>query len=227
MGKRQKVFLVCGVISIITTILLYLLLTSNRRLGSYVGIAAILFVEIMFFGGWSFIEGKINKDSAATLRMGCGGVISTYSSIMIIVSLVFIVINYHKVNVQLSIYLVLTALLIIIEIILYLCAFSTTRTVDTTLVVSDKVIKILDRLSVLAMDENNIKYQDNLNKLIEEMKNTNMAKTSQWDLEISKLISKLEMELINENEDKDVKVNSMLKDLLLLIHKRRIEINNR
>lgn len=227
MGKREKVFFVCGLISIITTILLYLLLTSNRRLGSYVGIAAILFVEIMFFGGWSFIERKANKDSAATLRIGCGGIISTYSSIMIIVSIIFIVINYYKVNVQLSIYLVLTAILVVIEIILYLCAFSTTRKLDTTLVISDKVIKILDRLSLLAMDENNKMYQENINKLIEEMKNTNMAKTSQWDLEISKLISKLEMELLNENADKDVKVNSMLKDLLLLIYKRRIELNNR
>ncbi len=224
MNKRGKVFLVSGTLIILLTIFLFFILTEERVTMTWLSFEFLLFAECVLFGGLMIIEHLSSKTSQIILRSGGGFTLIVYSTISMIVSLFYMILVRKSVRSFFSIQAVLIVVAVILFIIIITTANSVKENNDKILNTTNKMNGILDKINLLKNDLQNTVYTKSLNKIAEELRFSDISTTVPSDEELEHKLAKLELALLKEIDTKDVEVNGLLEEMLLLINRRKAEV---
>ncbi|QHQ59772.1 hypothetical protein Ana3638_02280 [Anaerocolumna sedimenticola] len=226
MNKRGKTLSIIGAISVVVTILLFFLLTSERSTMTWAGFCSILLAEIATFGGLVFLESISTKLSLIVMSAIGGGALIAIPLISIAVSLLFMVSQSHAYKVFAAIQIVSLAILVILLIIAYQVSTSVKYTSDKLLSAEKTITRITDKLKMLADDRHNKVYSEKIKRIAEDIRYSDISTTVAADTEIETKIESLKLILLSENDQKEEKANALLDDMLLLVNRRKMEVKN-
>lgn len=225
MNKRGKAISISGIIMFLITIFVFFMMTKDRVATTWISLLFLLFAEVTLFGGLIIIEYLADKTSQIIIRAGCGFVLIAYSIISIIVSMYYIISVKESVKPLMTIQVVLLGIAVILFIVLYITSVSVKDSSDKVVNSTVRVNSGIDKLNLLSQDVSNIKYKKQLENIAEDLKFTDISTLVSCDEKIDCKLACLELALFNEDESKDSEVAKLLKDMLMLINERKIEVS--
>jgi len=226
MKKRVNTILISGIVMLILTNFIFFIVTNERELVTWVSLIFLLLAEIMLFGGLILIEYLANKVSPIVMRAGFGSSLIICSIISMIASLFYIMSENESVKPILIIQAVLLAIIIILFFVFYTASGSVKASSNKVINTTIRVSSFVDKLNHLSQDVNNDKYEKQLAKIAEDLRFTDTSTSVSCDNEIERKLARLELTLLKEDESKDIEIFKLLEDMLLLINKRKIEVNS-
>lgn len=227
MNRRIKAFRIIGEIIVTVTILLYFMSTKHRTLTSYTSFSILLLAEIIFFGGWILIERNANEYSQIMLRAGCGVVLSIYSMIASVVSIIFICGNkVVLMGLLINIQVLLLVAAIVLMIVFRTIAKGVKQSDDKVIQAVSRANGVMHRLTLLSQEKQNKAYEKKLHSLSEDMRYTDVSTSVACDDEIDTVLSKLEVLLDGKEETKDTQVLQKIEELSNLIHRRELQVRS-
>jgi len=200
------------------------MLTDQISTVEWGGLIFIILAEIGLFGGEIIICTLSSKTAGVMLSSGVYGILSIYSIVSVIISLLFMVVIKDNIKglviVQISV--------IAITAILLLITTSTSKSVGN----SDKktlesVMKMKDLADKVIILHNNTKhstYEGQLEKISEAIKYCDNATTVATDDIVNEKIAELELALLSDWDNKDEKVMEIVDTILLHMKQRAVVV---
>lgn len=223
-NRRSRIFFYIGIIAVIGTVLIFAL--SGRGIilpHSWLGFLFLVYSEIIFFSGMIAIEHFADKSEKILLRIGCGSVIVIYSLLTFASSLVFT--NLPIVNIRLFFMIqILLAVLAVIPLFIFIATSKSVKQVnDGTLSASSRMKHMTDRFMLLKA---NRQLENEINKLAEDLKFSDISVSVEADDEIEEALTKLEKAC--SKTDKDIEfITDLIEDTALKIKKRTIQVKSK
>jgi len=221
--KNRRVFVlgISGIIILLVTIILFALLKPAECNSSIsLGLGFLLFAEVVLFGGLISLE--FMQGSQIISRVGCGTVTIGYAVISAMTAIVCMIENTDSVKLFWIIEIVLTAIAVI-SFIIFMVISESVRSKDDKVIKSiSNITAMVDSLTILS---DNSKYGKQFQKLAEDLRFTDVSTSVEIDEEIEMIISKIEMELTND-EYSEV-VSEYINKLSLLIKKRKNQVRDK
>jgi hypothetical protein len=226
MNKRSNTLLISGLLIILLTIFIFFIATENRITITWLCFVFMLLAELILFGTFILVEYYSSKTSQIVLRSGCTFTALAYSMLSILISIIYLISDNEKVK----LYLVLQFILLAITLILLMIFFTTANSVklnnDKTIYSCSKINSIVDKITLINNNNQNTKYKKPIFKILEELKYSDTSTSVAIDDDIELKIIKLEVALLNDNANKDIELNNLFEEILLLINKRKLEVKN-
>jgi hypothetical protein len=226
LNKRGKLISITAIICIVITIVLFFLLISNRNTAQWVGFLTLLVAELLLFGGMICLEQPADNSSQIILRTVNGFSIIAFPTISIIVSIIYIALK----PVNFKLFTLVQILLLAAMVILYFIGShvaSYVKESNTELLAAEsRILNIKDTLIQFSMDKSNSEYKVLLEKVAEEIRFSDTSTTVPADDEIKDCLTKLELALLRDVDNKNVEVTDILQNMLLLVKKRKTEVKN-
>jgi hypothetical protein len=220
-NKRVSILGISSIIVLIASILTFALLkpeNCNSSVG--LGFGFLIFTELVLFGGAIGIE--FISGSQIINRVGCGMSVLVYSLISMVLSIIFIIMNTDFIKWFWIVEILMTA----VTVILFISFATVARSVldkDRNLLNSvNTVSTMIDRLAAL---KENQRYGKQIGKLAEDLRYTDISSTVAVDEDIELLISKIEMELVNDEYADSV--SEYIGKLFVLIKRRKLQVKDK
>lgn len=226
MNRRSKAILLSGLIVIAATIFITLLCINEWSDLKKYAFSAIIWSEIVFFGGFIFVEWASKRTEQIIIRSGLYTLISAYAAINIIFSIIFSIITIAFFDKAVTLFMVVEAILFsiaaVVSIILFVLSRSLYRLNEQTMKSVENVESMAERLNKLSENPNYERFSDTLKKLSQDLRFTDVSVNCLKDDEINNIISDIEFENLDEKSDE--KIEDFLIRLKSLINQRKVFI---
>ncbi len=221
LNNRAKAFLICGILFIIATIIIFVIANDNG-MNSYkwIGLTFMLCVEFILFGGLILIEMLANKSEQIITRAGNGTVLVIYFAVSFLVSLVFL--NMQNTKIFLIIQIILLVMLVILETVLIVAGKSIYNNNKKVLEGVSTVKEMINSLDTINVDEN---YKKQIDKIKEDLKYSDVSMAVPSDNDIMENILCLEKEFLKDEMDDD-SIKAIINSIEMLIKRRKIQVKN-
>ncbi|WP_310601650.1 hypothetical protein [Anaerosporobacter sp.] len=224
--NRSKALLLIGIILVVFTGALYLLLVKDRTTQRAICLGFMMGAEVVFFGGMLGIEFLSKKTSQIILRTVCGIALGIGSLVSIVVSYIYIVGESDGLTHFYSLQLIIWVIACVVFIIGYFTASSVKKSETGVMNAVVTLTEVINQLNLLSSDAKNAPYSKQIKKIAEELRYSDTSSLVPSDEKIGHVVAKLDLTLMQEytKEEKDVKVENLLSELLALINKRKQEV---
>ncbi len=220
--KRMFAFGQSGIIVLLCTIIILALTgKADSNTSALLGKIFLLYSEIILFSGLIGIEYAAGKGSQIITRAGCGVILTAYSAIVFLSSIIYIFMNTNDYAGFLIFELVLLTLAAIFSLVFYMIAKSEKERSTNVLYAVATISNLADRLKLLTTNK---KYGRQLEKLAEDLQFSDTSSIVESDTKIEALITKIETALSEDNYAEDV--SEYINSIADLIKKRKIQIRN-
>lgn len=226
MNRREKAISLSGFLLILLTVLLFFTLTKYRFIITWLGFVFILLAEIALFSALMIIEFYSKQTSKIIWRNGAGFASALYSIVSIAISLFYMITFRRSIRLFLALQIALLIVMFISMIIFYTSAVSAKNRDDKVLSALNRINTIIDKLDFIRKDKKNSEYSNLLNKVYEELKYSDISTSVPSDNELETQLSKLEIELLKDDENKNDVVTGIIKEILTAISNRKIEVRS-
>lgn len=222
MYRRSKTILISGIITIIATIIILLLFIKDWPGVTGLAVAAIIWSEMAFFGGLIFVEWLSKKCEQIIVRSAVYFIILAYSSINILISIIFMMVLKWFTNSFIVIELVLLTISIIMLLVSVTAGSSIAESNASTMGAVTDMGVIVGRLDKLANNPECREFSSTIKKLSDDLRFTYNSKKLPEDIEIDKAVEELEILAGDRREAIHEKMNKKLVHLNTLIANRKI-----
>lgn len=222
MNRRSKAILLSGLIVIAATIFITLLCINEWSDLKKYAFSAIIWSEIVFFGGFIFVEWASKRTEQIIIRSGLYTLISAYAAINIIFSIITIAFLDKTVTLFMVVEAILFSIAAVVSIILFVLSRSLYRLNEQTMKSVENVESMAERLNKLSENPNYERFSDTLKKLSQDLRFTDVSVNCLKDDEINNIISDIEFENLDEKSDE--KIEDFLIRLKSLINQRKVFI---
>lgn len=220
--RRSFIFGVAGIITFLATIIIFVITDHGNNMSTYLGLAFLIYSEIILFGGFVTIEHLVSKGAQIVIRTGCGGIITIYSILVFFCSIVYMVMNTNAVVTFLIVQIIAAAAAIIGVLILAASSHTIKKNdADTT----SSILALSDMISTLEIMKGNRKYGKKIGKLAEDLYFTDISSLVSVDKEIATYISKMEMSLAQD--EYAIEVEGYIEKVIELIRIRKIQLREK
>lgn len=226
MNRRSKLIFKIAIICIVITIGLFFLLISDRNIAQWVGFVTLLVAEILMFGGMICLEQPADNSSQIILRTVNEFSIIVFPAISIIVSFICIAIKPMNLKLFAGVQILLLAAMVILYLIGGHVASYVKESNTNLLAAESRILNIKDTLIQFSMDKSNSEYKVLLEKVAEEIRFSDTSTTVPADDGIKDSLTKLELALLKDGDNKKAEVTDILENMLLLVKKRKTEVKN-
>ncbi len=232
MNLRAKTLTICGFVGILATIIISSLCISDWSGITKGAFAAVLWSEIVFFGGLVFVEWISTRTNQIMTRASLYAIITIYALINIIISFIYIGLFKESTTSFAIIQVILFALAAISIAISLAASKSVQKSNEQTMKAVVNSEAMIARLRKLADCPECEQYASTLKTLSDDLRFTDISKVVEEDVEISNTISTIETEIkyINEvgnidNSTTHDKISPALARLKTLIYQRKISVS--
>ncbi|GAB6109497.1 hypothetical protein [Fusibacter bizertensis] len=227
MNTKNKAFLISGTIILMLTIIISLLSINNWTGISVVAFTTILWAEVVFFGGMILLDKILKNHEKIMFIVPYILIISSYSVLAILTSIVFIAL----LKTALSLFFIIQLILIAtagIALTIFISASKVVGSSNEKILTSvNQVNGLVKRLELLAVSEIGDKYAASFKKLSHDLNFTDISAITEEDELISEQLSIIELEVANYIEEtSDQKIQNSIVHLNSLIAKRSISAAN-
>lgn len=225
MYRRSKTILLSSTIVIVATIIILLLSIKDWTGITGFAFATIIWSELFLFIGLIFVEWLSNKSVQTIIRSGFYVVIVTYSFVNIILSLIYMK-TFKTAKISFVVFEVLfLATALVLGVILVNIGHSLKKSNDDTMINVNRIEAIVERLDKLAVCPECKEFSVTINKLSDALRFTDMSKSTSEDVEISREVEDIEIEIKSVNEKTNGRLSKVLTNLNALISQRNIDVN--
>ena len=193
---------ISGVITILATIAAFFILfpPSQYRAGSVLGYFFIILTEVLFFLGLIIIEKIVETTEQLMIRGGVGSVLCLGAVLSIIISLIWIYSRFSSARSFVSIQIVLMLIAMLLSVLIYFSSVSVwksnTKLMQEVNTVQDMKCELESiKKKYCEYEAPFVKYADELQCAIEELKYSDTSKVVQEDTVLMDKIIMLKLEL--------------------------------
>ena len=225
MNTRCKAILICGVITFLATGIISFLCINDWSGVTPWACTAILWSEIVLFGGLLFVEWVSKGTQQIITRSLLYTIIATYTVINFLVSILYINLlkdgNTSFTIIQIALFAA-AAVGIVISITV---SKAVRQSNDQTMKAVDNAEAMIGRLNKLLTRPECEPYASMLKVLSEDLRFTDISKIVPEDVDISMSISEIELEISKMDDSADTKIKTALVRLKTLIEQRKISVS--
>lgn len=225
MNRRNRTILISGVMMLLATIMISLFCMKDWSGLTGWAFAAMLWSEIVFFGGLIFTEWISERTEQVITRSMLYTVIFAYSVINFLVSVCYMTLLKEAGTSFTVIQIVLLVIAAIAIFISLTVSGGVQKGNEHTLKSTAKVDAMVERLNKLAVCPECEPFSSSLKKLSDDLRFTDTSKVVSEDAEISDVISNIEIAADSVEESFNEKMQAALVRLNTLISKRKISVN--
>ncbi len=220
-NNRAKVFLVCGILILIATIVIFSIANENG-MSSYkwLSLTFMLCVEAILFGGLILIEMLAKKSEQIIVRAGNGVVLIIYFIVSFAISLAFLCMQ--NTTIFLIIQIILFVTLVTLEIVLVVAGKSIYNNNKNVLEAVSTVNEMINSLSAINVSE---EYKNQIEKIKNDLKYSDVSTVVPVDNDILENILSLENEFAKSETAND-SIESIISNIDMLIKKRKMQVKN-
>lgn len=225
MNTRCKAILICGIITLLATSIISSLCISDWEGVTKWAFTAILWSEIVLFGGILFVERISQRTEQIITRVLLYTIISLYSVLNLLVSAIYIA-SFKDGSTSFTIIQVaMFAVATISFVISIVASKAVQQSNEHTMATVENTEQMVERLKKLAVCPACEKYASTLRTLSDDLRFTDISKVVAEDADISILISGIEVEIDSIDDSSDDKIKSALVRLKTLIAQRQISLS--
>ena len=226
MSTRYRVILISGIITLLATVIISCLCIADWNGVTPWAFTAILWAEIVFFGGLLFVEWESKKTDQIITRSLLYTIIAAYTIINFLVSILYIVL-FKESHTSFAIIQIALFSISAISIAISMAASKAVRqSNDQTMKAVDNAEAMIERLNKLLVRPECEPYTSMLKSLSEDLRFTDISKTVPEDADIAMNISEIELTLCNLDDAADEKIKSALVRLKTLIEQRKLSVSS-
>lgn len=229
MNRRSKAILISGVIALLATIIITVLCIDNWSGLTGWAFIAMLWSVVVFFGGLIFVECISEKTVQIVTRSALYTVISAYSVINFCISFLFMIL-FKENNISFA---VIQAVLLTVAAIIIIISLAASKGIQRingkTMEAVSNIETMIERLNKLAIHPECEQFAAMLKKLSSDLYFTDISKSVPEDVEISNIISAIEIEVndINEKKNDSIKANLVRLNTLISQRKNSVSVINK
>lgn len=222
MNGRVKILTITGIVVMLATVLIFVFARPILFPGAILGVAFLLYSEIVFFGGLAFVERWSRRASGIIARAGMGITIGIYAIAVFFSSLIYMNLHFVLFRGFLILQTLLLACAATISVIF--AAVSKSRFArDSKVLAADAMVRrFVDELTLI---QDMSGSQAGVGKLVEAMKYSDASSVADADVEIEEVIAELKAAASAEERD-EVKFNKNVEKIEFLIKKRNLQIRS-
>ena len=222
-NKRSVAFGISGIVVLLVTIFIFIITKDeNMNISVSLGFAYLIYSEILLFGGYIAIEYLVNKGSQIITRVGCGTILTIYTVVVFLCSIIYMIMNTDTFIGFLIVQAVAFAAAMI-GMLVFLVSGHTIKENDTN--VTDSVLILSNLISSLELLKANRKYGKRIGKIAEDLRFTDISSRVEVDDEIEIYISRIETALAED--EYATEVEEYIEIVALLIKKRIIQLREK
>lgn len=222
MKRRSITISISGLITLIATIITFTLCIDDWSGLTGWAFSTMLLTEVIFFGGLVLVERVAERTEQIIARSTLYALLSAYAVINIPVSIIYMAF-FKAANTSFAVFEVILLSIFVIAVVVSLATSKSIRhSNDNTMNTVAAIEALIDRLNRLAVSPQCNAYSALLKKLSDDLRFTDISASVPEDAEIDGIISVIEVELSNENENSAETVKSALVRLNTLIAQRKL-----
>lgn len=226
MNNRIKAFSIIGLLVEVLTIFIFFMLIKDRTSISWICLIFMLLAELILFGGHVSIEYIAQRSSQIIIRAGIGVTLVGYGIISFLISLMFIKSERESIKYFISLQATLLVFITVLIIVFIISGNKVKQDSNKVLNATNRINIFIERINLLKIDSNNKNYEKLLEKVYESLKYSDVSATVPSDSDLEVKITKLEVALLSNDDDKNDKVINLIEEILMLINKRKCEVKN-
>lgn len=220
--NRCKISTIIGCVCFLVTIIIFMLIHPIIMPSTIVALVFMLYAEIVFVGGFWFVEILANKSSGILSRAGVGGIIAIYSIVVFVTSLLYML--YSGFIVRWFIILQMLLFVFVFAIVMVLSSFAKSASVsDLKILQADSTMNNFK--ADLLMIREKVDDKGVIDKIIEALRFSDSSIIVDCDVEIGEVIARLK-EYVDDDEITSDSYKKELEELELLIKKRNLQAKN-
>lgn len=225
MNRRSKTILVSGVISLVATIIVLLICINEWSGLTGWAFFAMLWSEVVLFGGLVFVEWLAEKSEQIITRLSLYVIITAYAVINFLISIFYMTVAKEATTSFTVIQVVILAVASVGIVISLAASKAVQRSNEHTAKAVENAEAMIERLDKLALCPECNRFASTFKKMSAELRFTDISKTVAEDAEISNVISIIEGEIDSTDECTYKKIKMALVRLDTLISQRKISVN--
>lgn len=226
MYRRSIIILISGAITLMASIIIFLLSIKDWSGVTSLAVVAIVWSELVFFGGLTFVEWISKKVEQLIIRPSMYFIIAVYTGINILISILYMMLFKWFVIRFIIIEIALLVIAIIFTLISILSASSVRNSNEYTMKSVANMENIILMLDKLAVSPEYNDFATTIKKLKENLKFTDISKIVPEDKEIVEVVGDIETLISCKDETRNEKINKNLSILDALIAKRKIAVQS-
>lgn len=226
MYRRSIIILISGAITLMASIIIFLLSIKDWSGVTSLAVVAIVWSELVFFGGLTFVEWISKKVEQLIIRPSMYFIIAVYTGINILISILYMMLFKWFVIRFIIIEIALLVIAIIFTLISILSASSVRNSNEYTMKSVANMENIILMLDKLAISPEYNDFATTIKKLKENLKFTDISKIVPEDKEIVEVVGDIETLISCKDETRNEKINKNLVILDTLIAKRKIAVQS-
>lgn len=226
MYRRSIIILISGAITLMASIIIFLLSIKDWSGVTSLAVVAIVWSELVFFGGLTFVEWISKKVEQLIIRPSMYFIIAVYTGINILISILYMMLFKWFVIRFIIIEIALLVIAIIFTLISILSASSVRNSNEYTMKSVANMENIILMLDKLAISPECNDFATTIKKLKENLKFTDISKIVPEDKEIVEVVGDIETLISCKDETRNEKINKNLSILDALIAKRKIAVQS-
>ena len=227
MYRRSIIILISGAITLMASIIIFLLSIKDWSGVTSLAVVAIVWSELVFFGGLTFVEWISKKVEQLIIRPSMYFIIAVYTGINILISILYMMLFKWFVIHFIIIEIALLVISIIFTLISILSASSVRNSNEYTMKSVANMENIILMLDKLAISPECNDFATTIKKLKENLNFTDISKIVPEDKEIVEVVGDIETLISCKDETRNEKINKNLVILDTLIAKRKIALQIR
>lgn len=226
MYRRSIIILISGAITLMASIIIFLLSIKDWSGVTSLAVVAIVWSELVFFGGLTFVEWISKNVEQLIIRPSMYFIIAVYTGINILISILYMMLFKWFVIRFIIIEIALLVIAIIFTLISILSASSVRNSNEYTMKSVANMENIILMLDKLAISPECNDFATTIKKLKENLKFTDISKIVPEDKEIVEVVGDIETLISCKDETRNEKINKNLSILDALIAKRKIAVQS-
>ncbi|MCR5254317.1 MAG: hypothetical protein K6D96_00165 [Acetatifactor sp.] len=220
--NRLKTATTIGCVCILATIIIFALFHPVIRLSTIVAFIFMLYAEIVFFGGFLFVEILAKRTSGILSRAGVGVTIAGYSIVVFLSSLLYLL--HGSFFVRRFLILQIFFFVVAFAIVAILASFANSaETSDCKILQADAMIN--NFITELSLIREKVKDKSLIDKLIESIRFSDSSVVVDCDIEIEEKISQLK-KIVADEQIESEEYKKLIEEIEILIKKRNIQTKN-
>lgn len=227
MNQKIKLFLLCGIITIITTLVISLACITNWTGVTGWSFATMLWSEIVLFGGLACTESVSQNSDQIITRSTLYIIISFYSICNFLLSIAYI--SHPFLKESSTSFTVLQVIMLAIATTSIAISIMASKGVRQSNEQTMKAVRtteaMVERLKKLSACPECERYASTLKSLSENLRFTDTSKLVAEDADISNLISTIEVEINCIDDQSHEKIKSLMARLSAAISQRQISLD--
>ncbi|ABX44117.1 hypothetical protein [Lachnoclostridium phytofermentans] len=214
-----------SLILILTTIVLFFILTEKRVLIDWLGFAFIIAAELILMNGLLFMQRGRGNQKFIVLYPGMYSAIGFYTILSIAISILYMVVIRGGAKYLLSIQIVLFAAYLITILLLYNFSLHVGKVNEYVLDSVNKMQGLLNTVVVIQNINRNGTLVQKLNKLYDGIRFCDVSVTVATDDVIAVKLIELQQLIESNAEESAGAAGKLIDDIMVLIKKRAMEMS--